>query len=269
MAISLISLAWSVYATYHSPITAYFSSLARAWELGVGAACALLSRRSGFPPAVRRTLAFAGLAAVAAASLFYSASTSFPSAWALLPVLGTAALVAAGEGPATTAVGRGLSLRPMVIIGDWSYSLYLWHWPVIVLMRSYLGPERFGTIPAKLLVLLLVFGLSWATYRWIETPFRKGRTWRRPSRSLLIYPVSIAMVVVTAIATTQVLRYQLGEFSNEPAISTADFDSKKLGQGPVRRARPGLRARGEAGAGRAERPHAGPDRPSRADRVAG
>ena len=232
LAISAVSLVWCIYATYHSPITAYFSSLARAWELGAGAACALLSRRSGLPAAVRHTLAFAGLAAVGAAALFYSASTTFPSAYALLPVLGTAALVAAGEGPTSTAVGRGLSIRPLVVIGDWSYSLYLWHWPVIVLMRSYLGPERFGTIPAKVFVLLLVFFLSWATYRWIETPFRKGRTWRRASRSLLIYPVSIAMVVVTAIATTQVLRYQLGEFSNEPAISTADFDGKKLGKDP-------------------------------------
>jgi peptidoglycan/LPS O-acetylase OafA/YrhL len=231
LAISAISLAWSVYATYHSPITAYFSSLTRAWELGAGAACALLSRRSGLPAPVRQGLAVVGLAAVAASALLYSESTSWPSAYALLPVLGTAALVAAGEGLGSTAVGRVLSIRPLVVIGDWSYSLYLWHWPVIVLLRSSF-PERFATPAGKVAALVLVFALSWATYRWIETPFRTGRTWRRPSRSLLIYPVSIAMVLVTAFGTTQAVRYQLGEWSNEPAISTADFGAKKLGKDP-------------------------------------
>ena len=231
VAISVVSLVWSVYATYHSPVTAYFSSLTRAWELGAGAACALLSRRSGLPQAVRYTLAAAGLAAIGVAALFYSDSTTFPGAYALLPVLGTAALLTAGEGYAPTVVGRVLSIRQLVVIGDWSYSLYLWHWPVIVLLRSNF-PERFNTIPGKGFVLVLIFVLSWASYRWVETPFRKGRTWRRPSRALLIYPVSIAMVVVTAFATTQAVRYQLGEWSNEPAITTADFGSKKLGKDP-------------------------------------
>jgi peptidoglycan/LPS O-acetylase OafA/YrhL len=229
--ISVVSLVWSVWATYHSPVTAYFSSLTRAWELGVGAACALLARRSGLPRRVRETLAAVGLAAIAVATLLYSEATPFPGAYALLPVLGTAALVAAGEGNAPTTVGRVLSVRPAVLVGDWSYSLYLWHWPVIVLLRAHLGPVRFDSVPVRLATLVLVFALSYASYRWVETPFRHGG-WRRRSRALLIYPVAIAMVVATVLVSTQVVRYQLGEFSNDPPISTADYSRKKLGQDP-------------------------------------
>ena len=82
--------------------------------------------------------------------MLYTAATPFPGAYALLPVLGAAALMLADEGPGQTLVGRALSIRPAVVIGDWSYSLYLWHWPVIVLLRANLGPERFDTIPVKL-----------------------------------------------------------------------------------------------------------------------
>ncbi len=229
--ISGASLAWSIWATYDSPITAYFSTFTRIWELGIGAACALLSRRSGLPRPVRQALAMVGLAAIAAAAMLYTEATPFPGAYALLPVLGAAALMLADEGPGQTLVGRGLSIRPAVVIGDWSYSLYLWHWPVIVLLRANLGPERFDTIPVKLATLALVFALSWASYRWVETPFRGG-TWRRRSRALLIYPVGIAMVLVTAVTCTFAVRYQLGEFSDEPSITTADYGRKELGADP-------------------------------------
>ena len=104
-------------------------------------------------------------------------------------MLGTAALLAAGEGKRPTAVGRALSIRPAVVIGDWSYSLYLWHWPVIVLLGAYLGPARVASVPVRLATLALIFALTYASYRWVETPFRHG-TWRRRSRALLIYPVA-------------------------------------------------------------------------------
>jgi peptidoglycan/LPS O-acetylase OafA/YrhL len=225
------SLAWSVWATHVSPVTAYFSTLARAWELGIGAACAIFARRSALAPAARQVLALLGLAAVAIAALRFSDATSFPGLAALLPVLGTAALIVAGDGGGSTVTGRLLATRPMVVVGDWSYSLYLWHWPVIVLLRSNLGPERFGSVAVRLFTLVLIFVLSWASFRWIETPFRHG-VWRRRSRALLIYPVSIAMVLATVIISTQVVRYELGEWSDEPAIAAADYRGQELGKDP-------------------------------------
>ena len=223
------SLAWSVWSTYHSPTTAYFSTFARAWELGVGAGCALLLAGSRWrPPAlVSATLPWLGLGAIGVAALWLTPSTPFPGIVAALPVLGTAALILAGGGR-TTAVGRVLSSAPAVRVGDWSYSLYLWHWPLIVLLRSHFGPQRFSSPPFQLAVLALIFLLSWATFRWVETPFRTGRRWRLPSRALVIYPACLVLVGVTVFASDQTLRYRLGEFGNEPPISTSDYPSGRL-----------------------------------------
>jgi peptidoglycan/LPS O-acetylase OafA/YrhL len=228
-AITLGSIGWSVWATYDSPVTAYFSSFARAYELAIGAACALVATRVRWPSGVRAAAALLGLVGIAAAALFYSERTHFPGVAALLPVVATALLILAGEGDATPAPSRPLTLRPMVVVGDWSYSLYLWHWPLIVLLRSNLGPERFSALPVRVVTLVAIFVLSWASFRWIETPFRKGRTWRRPSRALLVYPVSIAMVLATVAASTQVVRFRLGEFSDNPAITAGDYPDERLG----------------------------------------
>ena len=231
--IVVVSLVWSAWATYASPVTAYFSTFARAWELGIGAACALLPRGLRLPGAVRQLLAYGGLGAIGLSVLALSEATPYPGTAALLPVLGTAALIVAGLGEQqTNLVGRGLAVTPLVRVGDWSYSIYLWHWPLIVLLRSYLGPERFSSIPVRLTVLVMIFVLSWATYRWVETPFRTGRAWRPTGRALLIYPVSVAVSLAMVVVGTQVISYRLGEWSDEPAISVADYRGKKLGHEP-------------------------------------
>ncbi len=228
------SLAWSLWATHVSPTTAYFSTFTRAHELAIGAACALLPRTLRLPGALREVLAVVGLVGIGATAVLYTLQTDFPGVAALAPVLATAALVVAGEGAGDrpSLVGRVLGSAPLVRIGDWSYSLYLWHWPVIVLVRSNLGPERFGSIPVRLLTLAVVVVLSWATYRFVETPFRTARPWQRVPRALTIYPVSVAAVVLTVVASQQVMSYRLGEFSDEPAITTSDYDPDAVGEDP-------------------------------------
>ncbi len=225
------SLAWSVWATYASPVTAYYSAFTRAHELAIGAACALLPLALRLPRVVREGLAVAGLAGIGLTALLYTLETDFPGLAALVPVLATAALVVAGQGAGDrpALVTRLLGSRPLVTVGDLSYSIYLWHWPAIVLVRSNLGPERFGSITVRLLTLAAVLVLSWATYRFVETPFRTGRPWQRVPRALAIYPASVAAVVLAVVASNQVMSYRLGEYADEPAITVSDYGRDEVG----------------------------------------
>ena len=105
----MVSLVWSAWATYASPATAYFSTFARAWELGIGAACALLPRGLRLPEPCGSSWRTAAWARSASRSLVLSETTPFPGTAALLPVLGTAALIVAGLGEQqANLVGRTL-----------------------------------------------------------------------------------------------------------------------------------------------------------------
>ena len=200
-ALCAASLAWSVLETRTDATAAYFSSLARAWELGAGALLALAAPR--IPELGRRAreaLAAVGLAAVLVAVLTFHASTPFPGYHALLPVLGTVAIVAAG--PAPSAVGRLLSWRPATWLGDLSYSIYLWHWPVLVLWAARTGPHR-G--PLETVALLgVVLALSAASYHLVENPVRRGTWWRRSrARGLVLWPVALGVVAVAVLGGRQ------------------------------------------------------------------
>nr|WP_246283820.1 acyltransferase family protein [Nocardioides perillae] len=220
------SLAWSVWTTAASPETAYFSTLARAWELGVGALAALVGPAlvRSLAPRGRAVLATGGLVAIVAACLLYTEATPFPGYAALLPVLGSAAVLLAGlelrpEQPVPAAT-RWLGAAPMRLVGDWSYSLYLWHWPVLVVLEARLGREP-GLV-ATALALVATFALAGLTYRFVETPFRSTRTFTVP-RGLVLYPASLVLVLVTAAGGTWWTRWAGGELGDDPAITLSDF----------------------------------------------
>ncbi|MCK0174821.1 acyltransferase family protein [Mycolicibacterium sp. F2034L] len=167
-----LSLGWSLLQTFMAPAWAYFDTLARVWELGVGAllatAVGLLAR---IPVAVKPWLSWGGLGLIAA-SLFLIGENSvgFPAPWALLPVAGAAMVIAAGvqEEPQHQAF---LQNQVSVYIGNISYSLYLVHWPVIVILGSVV---RTQDITFDLMVIALTFGLSIASYHFIENPLRRA-----------------------------------------------------------------------------------------------
>lgn len=151
----------------------------RAWELLAGALLALGGVPAVRSRRVREAIAWAGVAAIAAAVTLYSRSTLFPGVAALAPVLGAAALIHCAPG---TSAGRLLSLPPLVGIGLISYSLYLWHWPLIVFTEyatdmPVAGATRIAVIGASLLAAIL----SW---RFVERPFRDSR--RVPARRIFL-----------------------------------------------------------------------------------
>ncbi|WP_110241758.1 acyltransferase family protein [Nocardioides gilvus] len=209
LVVVVASLAWSVYATAASPETAYYSTFTRAHELAIGAACGLVPRALDLPRWLREAAAAGGLVVIVWACFGFVEGTAFPAANALVPSLATAAVLLAGESGQPALASRLLGLRPATVLGDWSFSIYLWHWPVIVLAAAWWGEAL--TAAAKLALLALTLLLSWASYRWVENPFRTKAVWRRrPSRTLWIYPVSVATVVAIGLAASAVVETRMG-----------------------------------------------------------
>ncbi|NYI77188.1 acyltransferase family protein [Nocardioides panzhihuensis] len=226
--ITLASLARSVVHTPGEATAAYFSSLTRAWELGIGAALAILvtsgrlMQRIAGSAWAREVLVLGGLAAIAGACLVYDESTPFPGYHAALPVLGTAAVILAGSTPAgdTTLGARLLSVAPMRAIGDWSFSLYLWHWPLLVLPEIVLQREL--TWPERGLAVAGAFVLAYVSFRLIEAPFREGAFWRPTGRALTFYPVTIALVAAVALGGARYADFEATRGAYQPAIAVTD-----------------------------------------------
>ena len=139
----------------------------RAWELFAGALLALGAVPPLRGPRAREAVALTGVAVIAAAVLVYTSATQFPGVAALPPVLGAAAVLYAAQG---TRTGALLSAPPLVAIGLISYSLYLWHWPVIV-FAGYLAVGPIGA-GARLAEIALSAGLAVLSWRFVERPFR-------------------------------------------------------------------------------------------------
>jgi peptidoglycan/LPS O-acetylase OafA/YrhL len=172
VACAIVSLAGAVLLIEKKSVAVFFLSPFRAWELLIGALLALNAVPALKSRAVREIAAGAGLLAILVACFLYDSKTTFPGWTALAPVLGAAAIIHAGANGNSMA-GRLLQWRPMVYTGLISYSLYLWHWPLIVLVRYFNGMEALTSyLIAGLLVVSLALGSL--SYHFIEQPFRRG-----------------------------------------------------------------------------------------------
>lgn len=213
-AVTVASLVWSVHETATNPASAYFVTPARAWQFGAGALLAVLtaSRWGGSAleraPHARAALSWAGLAAIAWSGLTFTSATPFPGTAALVPVLGTVAVIAAGSPAVAWSPVRLLAPRPVQVLGDISYSTYLWHWPPIVILPYALGHELDAVTKVGLLVVVVV--LAWATKRWVEDPVRSTHRFglRRPAVTFGWMLVAMALVVAVAAAGTVSARGQ-------------------------------------------------------------
>ncbi|WP_458128713.1 acyltransferase family protein [Pseudomonas sp. Z2-11] len=173
--LALASLAFSVVQTEQSPLEAFYLLPSRFWELASGAvlfqlvATGRLQLTSAATPAVL----FAGLALVSGGLIFADAK-HFPFPWAVLTVAGTLlALAAVVQKTNTPSLLRLLQSKPATYVGRLSYSLYLWHWPVLVFLRWTIGLEQ---LAIQLAYPVIVAALAGASYHWVETPLRTGRS---------------------------------------------------------------------------------------------
>ncbi len=183
--VAVPSLGWSVYLTAADPARAFFVTPTRLWELAVGAAVALaVPHLHRVPGAVAPLLGWLGLAAVVVAGVGYSTGTPWPGYAALLPTLGTAAVIAAGPSAGGSGPVAVLGRPAFVAVGGLSYSLYLWHWPAVVAAEAWTG----GLSPAAGLAVVAASTVpAWLTHRLLENPVRYSVTLaRRPRRALAV-----------------------------------------------------------------------------------
>ncbi|QGG40299.1 acyltransferase family protein [Aeromicrobium yanjiei] len=180
--VTAASFAWSVVQSHSHPGTAFFVSTTRVWELGVGALLALAATRvAALPAAVRAAGGWVGLALIAYAVLVFDAGTTWPGANALVPTVGAALMIASGLATTPGSPQRMLSLAPMVWIGGLSYSIYLWHWPVLVAAQAHDPDLAQGWVVA---LVLASIAPAWLCHRLIENPVRFGAAFRSTGRAL-------------------------------------------------------------------------------------
>lgn len=188
LAISLF--AWSGYRLLGgSRDGLYFALSARVPEFMVGAVVALLMRQREIPSATAALLGGVGAALLAWAVLFID-KQDFPGFWSVVPCLGAGLLIAARRGPVSVL----LETRPMVWVGGISYSLYLWHWPVLAFVRYYTGEYEL-TGPWLLFFAVSSLLLAWLSYRFVETPARRAAVGLRQAPIWAAAAVVIVVVV--------------------------------------------------------------------------
>nr|WP_307787648.1 acyltransferase family protein [Mycolicibacterium sp. S2-37] len=210
-----VSLAW----TQSWPSWAFFSLPSRAWELALGGLIALTAgwwRR--LPPVGAALIGWAGLAMIVVACARFSSATPFPGVAALLPVVGTAMVIAAGCATPNLGVGRLLSKPLCTAIGRVSYSWYLWHWPVLILAPVLLGAHL--GLASRLALVVISLGLAILTLHLVENPARFAAALRGSAlRSLAVGGIATATAVCAAIVLLTLRPVPTG--SGTPAVPVA------------------------------------------------
>ncbi|WP_141778572.1 acyltransferase family protein [Nocardioides albertanoniae] len=210
--VAAVSLAWSIHLTATEPATAYFSTPARAFELAAGALLACVIGRLQITTSSPRRgrlvaagLGFAGIGTLVYATVSFSDATPFPGWHALVPVGATVALLIAGP---DTPTGWLLSKQPFRYLGDISFSLYLWHWPILIL-----GPDAIpgGGTRQLLIMLALTLAASAASYHFIEMPFQRHKIphLTKGRRALALWPAAAALALVAGTSSQAYAGYQV------------------------------------------------------------
>lgn len=178
-----VSFAMNLAVMAYSPKVSFFLLPTRAWELGLGGLLALVELRAGgrVPRSAAAFSYLAGLAMLGWAFVALRGGNGFPGWWAAVPAIGTLLLLGGLSGVAPWG-RRALALPPLVWLGRLSYSLYLWHWPVIALARR--AGAEIAAPQYTVLLMLVSLGLAYASFRFVEEPIRR-RNVLKSDRSLL------------------------------------------------------------------------------------
>lgn len=195
--VTVVSLGYGVYVSFVDPAPGYFLTTTRIWELGVGGLLAIAnSSHDGAPSGwARSAFGWMGIAAIGAACWFYSSRLPFPGYEALLPTLGAVALLYARPGEEGL-LGQVLSSRPMQYFGDISYSLYLWHWPIVVFYPLVTGRDV-ATFQDGMAVAAVSVAAAHVSKQFVEERFRHARK----GESLRPYMIGAGLTATVALSS--------------------------------------------------------------------
>ncbi|WP_287931533.1 acyltransferase family protein [Arthrobacter sp.] len=195
------SLVYSIIFTADNPNPAYFVTPVRVWEFAAGGILAIAAAKVCVPRMLADLLAVLGWLAIGASALYFSPQTEFPGWAALLPVLGATAVIASGTGRTRVPFHPLVAWKPVQFVGDVSYSIYLWHWPMIV-VAPYILLTPLNSW-AKICIIALCVPLAWLTKVFVED---RGKSWkvlgRRPRTTFLSMGAGLAILAVLAIGIT-------------------------------------------------------------------
>lgn len=219
----LFSLGVSCWGVAYHPSAAFYLAPSRAWELLLGALLALTGSALNVSPRMRAAVAAIGLGMIFFAVLRFTPRTPFPGAYALVPVIGTGLFILAGEDPGSY-VNRLVASPPLVLIGLISYSLYLWHWPLLVL-APYVLLRSLSTVDVFVLVIASVV-IAFLSWRFIELPFRRRRA-ALSRNGIYVTATSVTVALAGTGITVQMFDGIPARFSDHVIQMTAgnrDFD---------------------------------------------
>jgi peptidoglycan/LPS O-acetylase OafA/YrhL len=215
--LTVASFVYAIVAHQTDQVTAYYNSFARAWELLLGVMVGALVPYISWPMWLRTVLASVALLTILSCGALIDGVKQFPGPWALVPVGAAVLLILAAANRASIGdrlpfPNRLLATAPLVTLGSMAYSLYLWHWPLLIFWLAYTGGSHANFLDG--LAILLISGvLAYLTMRFVEEPLRyrrpapgtqaPGRSWReRVRRPTIVGGTAVVLLGVALTATS-------------------------------------------------------------------
>jgi peptidoglycan/LPS O-acetylase OafA/YrhL len=222
-----VSYAYSIVNTHNNPVNAFFSPFTRAWELALGALVAVCTPwLLKLPARLAAGATWLGLGAILIAGFVFNAQTAYPGSLVAIPVVGAALIIAGGMNAHTFGAEALLHLSPIRWLGKISYSLYLWHWPILIIAAEYAGKTTLS-VKDNLAWDVVALVASVVTYRLVENPVRHAK-WLSGHKGASI-GLGVGLVVVTLLAITFESRLTSG---GGPDSSGTNASVARLASGP-------------------------------------
>lgn len=211
-----VSLTYSIVFTASNQTEAYFDTGARLWEFALGSLVALALPILRIPAPWRVRLGWLGIAAMLSCGFLLDVQASFPGSIALWATLAAACVIVAGQTGSRFGVDRILSSRPLVRLGDTSYAMYLWHWPLLVVALAVQQRGHAGPVTGSAIIVATI-ALAYLTTRFVERPWRQWK-WPEVKRRR----ASLAIVAALTVAAVPLVGLQLAlYFENQGILAKA------------------------------------------------